>query len=95
MRMAGQLTQLDGQGGLCLKCSEGGVVNVSPGGIAPSLGGLLNHKVEIIGSKLQDGNITPACALPLSADCELGLWDDFVKLSHDSRLRQLFEPLES
>eukprot|EP00930_Biecheleria_cincta_P038849 TRINITY_DN26713_c0_g1_i1.p1 TRINITY_DN26713_c0_g1~~TRINITY_DN26713_c0_g1_i1.p1 ORF type:complete len:166 (-),score=26.80 TRINITY_DN26713_c0_g1_i1:224-721(-) len=95
MRMAGQLIQLDGQGSLGLKCSEGGVVNLSSGGIAPSLGGLLNHKVEIIGSKLQDGNITAACALPLTADCELGLWDDFVKLSNDPRLRHLFEPLES
>eukprot|EP00930_Biecheleria_cincta_P006039 TRINITY_DN107016_c0_g1_i1.p1 TRINITY_DN107016_c0_g1~~TRINITY_DN107016_c0_g1_i1.p1 ORF type:complete len:157 (-),score=29.62 TRINITY_DN107016_c0_g1_i1:38-487(-) len=96
LRMAGQLVQLDGQGSLGLKCSDGTVVNVSmTSPITPSLGEMLNHKVEMIGSKAQDGAILAACALPLTAECELGLLDDFVKMSKDHHLRQLFAPLEN
>eukprot|EP00441_Pelagodinium_beii_P019201 CAMPEP_0197664164 /NCGR_PEP_ID=MMETSP1338-20131121/58471_1 /TAXON_ID=43686 ORGANISM="Pelagodinium beii, Strain RCC1491" /NCGR_SAMPLE_ID=MMETSP1338 /ASSEMBLY_ACC=CAM_ASM_000754 /LENGTH=161 /DNA_ID=CAMNT_0043242745 /DNA_START=27 /DNA_END=509 /DNA_ORIENTATION=+ len=84
LRMAGMLTPPDGQGAVSLKTADGGMLSLNL--VFTGSLGHLTGPVEVIGSKQQPGCLTAACILPLPGDCDLALWDEFVKLGQTPQL---------
>ncbi|CAE8709788.1 unnamed protein product [Polarella glacialis] len=94
LRIAGQLGQTEGQG-VCLRTSDGQMLPVTLMVPPDRLGALTSVTVEVLGTKQSEGSLQAVCILPLPGDCDIGLWDEFVKMGRNPQMRHLFTPLEA
>eukprot|EP00933_Yihiella_yeosuensis_P072806 TRINITY_DN81341_c0_g1_i1.p1 TRINITY_DN81341_c0_g1~~TRINITY_DN81341_c0_g1_i1.p1 ORF type:complete len:163 (+),score=39.61 TRINITY_DN81341_c0_g1_i1:66-554(+) len=90
VRVTGQI--INQSGAMVLKTTDGQILQLQ----VPFDGNILNRYlqcfVEVIGHKLGDMHMQSTIVLPLPGDFDAGLWDEFVKLHHEPKLRDLYTP---